>query len=243
MRLPFRLLPATACRRPAPRRSRGFTLVEMSVVLVVIGLIIGAVAVGRDLQRNASYQRIASNFVQGWLMAYDAYATGTGIVPGDSATAPTGRVNGNTTALCGAALLNTFLAAGIRLPEGRTEGQADRYAYLDSNGNPQEVQVCFQNVTWAEPGASVGTYVARQRNVMVLRQLTPALATLVDSQVDGSADARFGRMREDSQAGLTAVVASVPWSVDERMAIGSNTPTALDESQVAVVNGWVLMSR
>lgn len=243
MRFPPLFCHVTGCRQAARGRSLGFTLVEMSVVLVVIGLIIGAVAVGRDLQRNASYQRISSNFVQGWLLAYDAYVAGTGTVPGDSATAPTGLVNGNTTALCGNALLNAFLAAGIRLPEGRAEGQADRYAYLDSNGNPQEVQVCFQNVAWAEPGAAVGAYVARQRNVMVLRQLTPALATLLDSQIDGSADARFGRMREDSQAGQAAVVAGVPWSVDERMAMGNTAATALDESQVAVVNGWVLMSR
>lgn len=174
----MRILPI---HRPGPRRraaaQRGFSMLELSIALVVIGLIIGAVAVGRDLQRNASYQRISSSFVQGWLMAYDAYVAGTGIVPGDSATAPTGLVNGNTNELCGNDLLNVFLAAGIRLPQGRAEGQASRYAYLDSNGNPQEVEVCLQNVAWAEPGTAVGTYVSRPRNVMVLKRLTPALAS------------------------------------------------------------------
>lgn len=240
----MRILPI---HRPGPRRraaaQRGFSMLELSIALVVIGLIIGAVAVGRDLQRNASYQRISSSFVQGWLMAYDAYVAGTGIVPGDSATAPTGLVNGNTNELCGNDLLNVFLAAGIRLPQGRAEGQASRYAYLDSNGNPQEVEVCFQNVAWAEPGTAVGSYVSRPRNVMVLKRLTPALASLLDAQIDGSADARFGRMRENSQAALVAVTTGVPWSVDERMAFGSTTATTLDESQVAVVTGWVVMNR
>lgn len=224
-------------------RQRGFSMLELSIALVVIGLIVGAIAIGRDLQRNASYQRISSSFVQGWLMAYDAYVTGTGIVPGDSATAPTGRVNGNTSELCGNAMLNVFQAAGIRLPQGRAEGLADRYAYLDSNGNPQEVQVCFQNVNWAEPGAAVGTYVSRPRNVMVLRQMTPALASLLDAQIDGNADARFGRLRENSQANQVAVVNGVAWSVDERMAFGSANATTLDESQVAVVTGWLVMNR
>ena len=31
--------------------------------------------------------------------------------------------------------------AGIRMPPGRAEGLEDRYVYLDTNGNPQEVQV------------------------------------------------------------------------------------------------------
>ena len=162
---------------PVPRpRSRGFTLVEMAVVLVVIGLILGAVAIGRDLQRNAVYQRLGSDFVQSWQVAYDAYVAATGMPPGDNPLAPTGQVNGSNSVagvspeLCGSALLNLFQAAGVALPPGRTEGQSDRYVYLDSNGNPQEAQVCFANVSWADPGASTGTYVIRPRNVMAIKR-------------------------------------------------------------------------
>ncbi|WP_435101166.1 type II secretion system protein [Arhodomonas sp. AD133] len=225
-------------------RTGGFTLVEMAVVLAVIGIIIAAVTIGRDLHRNATYQRIASTFVQGWQVAYDAYTAGTGIVPGDHAANPSGRINGDGSRLCnqGNALLDTFLAAGIRLPQGRAEGHNDRYVYEDSNGIPQSVQVCFDSVAWADPGASAGTYVIRQRNVMVLRNLTPALARFLDARLDGATDARFGRFREDVQAARTTT-ASAAWSVDERVAFGENTATARDEDQVAVVTAFFRMNR
>lgn len=229
------------CRRASDQH--GFTIVELSVVLVIIGIILGTVVIARDVQRNAVYQRITSDFVQGWAIAYEQFYAGTGVAPGDNAAAPTGRVAGAAdTPLCGAALIGAMQAAGITMPQGRTEGSPDRYAYLDSNGNPQEVQVCFENVQWSEPAAVPGNFVARRRNVMVLANLTPALGNLLDHQIDAVVDARFGRLRSPALANSAAAESS-PWPVDERSAFGSIVPTALDESQVAVFAGLLQMSR
>lgn len=231
---------------PSARQQRGFTLLELSITLLVIGLLLGAVAVGRDLQRTAANQRLSTDYVQGWQLAYETYLNGVGRPPGDSPTNPTGQVNGGATPgteLCGTTMINAFLAAGIRLPEGRTEGQPDRQVYLDSNGNPQEVQVCFRNVTWAEAGASVGTYVQRPRNVMVLKSVTYSLASMLDQQIDGRSDARFGRLRDALYAGSNTEVNGQIWPIDDRMAYGTTTPTSQDESQVAVTTAYFLMTQ
>ncbi|MFB9066794.1 type II secretion system protein [Pseudofulvimonas gallinarii] len=161
---------------------QGFTLVEMAVVLVIIGLILGAVMIGKDVQRNAEYVKVKQKFVDQWVVAYNTFHSRVGVPPGDDQTAPRLMVNGaNYTnaggpisggdmtgvtpppAIChGSAgpgmsgfqpgdafsLHGLMDRAGVRMPPGRAEGFEDRYVYLDSNGNPQEVQVCFQ---WNPP--------------------------------------------------------------------------------------------
>lgn len=242
----FPIPPIRPGRRPATlKRQGGFTLIELAIVLVVIGLIVGATTIGKDVQRNAIYQRISSDYVQGWAIAYDRFYDGTGRPPGDVAAAPTGRVNAAlNTELCGVALRTAMQTAGIEMPSGRAAGSEDRYVYLDSNGVPQELQVCFVNTNWSEPDATPGTYVTRPRNVMVLKNLTPALATLLDNSFDTVVDARFGKLRETAQANnIAGGVAGVAWTANESMAFGSNAETNLDESQIAVVEGLLKMTR
>lgn len=226
-------------RTALPRLIRGFTLIELSIALVIVALIVGAVAAGGDLQRNASYQRVSSSFLRGWHLAFISHKEKTGVVPGDTASAPTGKINGNSTELCGTALRNVMYAAGVRMPGGRAEGKETEYAYLDSNGNPQAVEVCMQYVAWSVPGSSAGSYVVQNRNVLVMKRLTPDLARLVDSTLDGQADARFGSVRESSVAASTGT-ASLEWSKDNRTNYAGTTDNR-DESQVAVLTAYYLL--
>lgn len=223
-----------------PLSQTGFTIVEMSVVLVVIALIVGAVSIGRDVYRGAQAERLSSDFVQGWMLAYDRYVAAVGTVPGDDFDNPTGQVNGGlANFLCGDDLQNAMLGAGVALPGGRGEGASERYVFQDSRGIPHELVACFGSVQWSEPYASVGNYEARPRNVMRLQGMTPELATLLDNKVDGRVDARHGRFREvGEQDDNTAI--GVPWSALETESYsGGSDPDA----QVAEVIGYLRMGQ
>ncbi len=219
---------------------KGFTLVEMSIVLVIIGIILGAVSIGKDLQRSAEYQKLSQSFVQGWALAYQNHFSRVNLVIADNPDVPTLQVNQNAGEVCGAALHTAMDTAGVRMPAGRAEGSEDRYVYLDSNGNPQQIDICFDNIPWSVDSVTPGLYMLRDKNVMVIKGITPDLARLLDNSVDGIGDARFGFFREEQYAAIIANGNSEVWSKTNIQNFADN-PVNRDESQVAILTAYYLM--
>ncbi|NQY26813.1 MAG: prepilin-type N-terminal cleavage/methylation domain-containing protein [Piscirickettsiaceae bacterium] len=272
---------------------QGFTLIEMAIVLVIIGIILGAVSVGKDLQRNAENQKIYQKFVTSWKQVYDQYYNKTGAVLGDSQVAPTYMVNGfessigssggdgggnagnidgaqsgtpdnysnkglkichgqgysssevgaGDTGLARQDLHDLIDKIGLRMPPGRAEGQEDRYLYMDSNGNPAELQICFQ---WNPEGTNSGS-----GNVMVLRGLTPDLARTLDQMIDGKPDSIEGRFRQQNvdinTGSVTSQQPGVEWAANNTYKFSEGAPASdttgdnQDENRVILMTAhWAM---
>src|ERR1017187_10157050 len=76
---------ASTCKtkRLAPAyRNRGFTLIELSIVLVIIGLIVGGVLVGQDLIRAAEVRATISQ-IEKYQTAVNTFRDKYTALPGD----------------------------------------------------------------------------------------------------------------------------------------------------------------
>lgn len=68
------------------RNNKGFTLVELAIVLVIIGIIIGGVIKGQALVQSAKAKRVYRDF-QSYMTAYNTYQDRNNAIPGDASPA------------------------------------------------------------------------------------------------------------------------------------------------------------
>lgn len=159
------------------RCQRGFTLIELAIVLVIIGIILGAVLKGQDLVEGAKVKKVI-NFPNKWEVPIWTFYDKKGYFPGDTDATKDG-------------LINSFAALKTDLDSAKLAYPADTEADVTVNIS-QLANVCGSTAT---------------RNVMLLTNVPVEYATQFDKSHDGTEDGTKGRVQYCGAAGTTAAAA------------------------------------
>ena len=176
------------------KNNKGFTLIELAVVLVIIGLILGSVLKGRDLINSAKQKNFYATFIKGWELAVATYYDRTGFLLGD------GTVNGGTnpatdgrfdniigTNFGAAGSIDARLrAVGLEVPTTNT-GVSGTMNYSGSNGS-QIATMRLQFINSANQ--------ARNFNSLYITGVPTELAIALDKIIDGQTHSGTGSFRQ-----------------------------------------------
>jgi len=174
--------------------TKGFTLIEIAIVLVIIGLIIGAAVKGKDLIQSAKQKKFYTSSLKTWELVIINYYDRTGHALGD------GTANGGTAATANSRLDNirgtTFGAAngidaklravGLTVPSTNT-ANSGQFVYKGQYTGAQTITLDLYYLRSHTDG--------RFNNALYLRNMPTDLAIALDTMVDGQMDARAGTFR------------------------------------------------
>jgi prepilin-type N-terminal cleavage/methylation domain-containing protein len=179
------------------RSNLGFTLIEMAIVLIIIGIIIGAVVKGKDLVRGAEQKKIYSKFLNEWRIGYLNFYDRTGRVLGDtwngSASGQDGRAdtaaggpgnpsNAGRNALVDSGAVTTYrglIQVGLNAPTTNTDN-AWEYKYSDSDGTVRFLTIAFDFDA------------SSNYNYMEISNIPTELALAIDRMIDDQSDGTAG---------------------------------------------------
>ena len=178
-------------RTSSLRNEKGFTLIEMAIVLVIIGLILGAVIKGKDVINSAKQKKFYTNFVKTWELTVASYYDRTGNLLGDGAVnggagTPNGLFDGINSAGEFTTLNNRIKAVGLEVPSSNT---ATSYQYTYSGVYSGSRIISMQLITRAS-ATDGGT-----NNTLYFPNMPTDLALALDTIVDGQANSSTGTFR------------------------------------------------
>jgi prepilin-type N-terminal cleavage/methylation domain-containing protein len=181
-------------------KTRGFTLVELAIVLVIIGIILGAILKGTELINNSKVKRVQND-----LRALEAsiwtFYDRTGRMPGDC----------NTDGIIGYGLPASATGTGLGFSTNSdpTTDYCINTSTSETNVNRAFSDLRVQRVlSYSQPNTNLARHVfndyfaigsyndgTRYFNAIVIYGLPAWAAKMIDVSIDGAADGQNGRVR------------------------------------------------
>jgi prepilin-type N-terminal cleavage/methylation domain-containing protein len=190
------------------RNERGFTLIELAIVMVIIGILIGAVLKGQDLIQNARAKKFV-NKARAWEVATWTFLDRKGRFPGDSDK--DGKIgDGNVyTDLTTANFINPPYEGSTGSETNTiTLGSYTFYVFLGTDGG-------------ADAGRNVMTICASADCATAFSQDQLTYIEAFDVAIDGSADSANGQA-----IGVNAAPGTMPAGEWEATWASAPTPAA-----------------
>ena len=169
------------------KNNKGFTLIELAIVLVIIGILLAAILKGQDLMRSAKIKRYYNQFIKGWEVVYYQYQDRTGKILGD--TNGDGYPDATNTTAMDTICTTTLPQVGLTPPETNTD-----YCYRE-------------NMSGRYYDASVYLYIRRltvngqPHNVLYLTYVPTDIAIAFDTIIDGKAERDSGNFQQYGGSG------------------------------------------
>jgi prepilin-type N-terminal cleavage/methylation domain-containing protein len=199
------------------RRHRGFTLIEIAMVLVIIGLLLGSVLKGQDLIDNARVRNLAA-MGDGLKAAFLGFQDRYRAIPGDYPNA-TNNINGATVNGDGDGQIEiagtgTAVREDVAVWEhlSRAGFMYGTYAYAaapSATSNPRNPWGIALQVVYDNAYADISATPSARHNLKTGSQIPADMLAEVDLKVDdGNARQGYFRFSVYTQGGVTPTAAT-----------------------------------